>query len=368
MGWLTTSAKEVARAATAFSYDLASSTYQTFTEGWSSIGQGVSEVSKFGLGTLGFAASLAQAGLAAAGELADSKGLAIADSRVDMLGWALAKAGIKTVGVPKSELRELGMSLARLHMGKQQDIHITEGKLELSSNSDGAGGIVWARSHKNNGTPSSPVQSVGSKNAGSIPLIRVGNIHLEGIKSGVVKPLGADRQGNAIESLTISADRLAFDVEYWPSGSSDTPLPDPITMSIEIEQPELVGESNLLSLVATSIIRYCSGLKHHLPGFIVSERDDSPAMTAFWNQENTGAQLKSQVAHINIRNLESLAPEMTKYIPEVAGLSLIDLDAGLHKSLIGDQASKPSIFFESLEFDGNDLGPIPYPDGPDGVG
>ena len=223
LGWLTTSAKEVARAATAFSYDLASSTYQTFTEGWSSIGQGVSEVSKFGLGTLGFAASLAQAGLAAAGELADSKGLAIADSRVDMLGWALAKAGIKTVGVPKSELRELGMSLARLHMGKQQDIHITEGKLELSSNSDGAGGVVWARSHKNNGTPSSPAQSAGRKNAGSIPLIRVGNIHLEGIKSGVVKPLGADRQGNAIESLTISADRLAFDVEYWPSGSSAPP-------------------------------------------------------------------------------------------------------------------------------------------------
>ncbi|USE34629.1 hypothetical protein [Endozoicomonas sp. SCSIO W0465] len=359
LGWLATPAKEVARVTALFSYDLANTTYQTLTAGWSSIGQGVSEVAKLGLGTMGFAASLAQAGLAAAGELADSQGLAIADSNVDMLGWALAKAGIKTVGIPKSELRALGLSLARLHMGQQQDIHIIDGKLELSSHNDSLQDLISPQSPSSNTAPASPYTASDKNNAENIDsVIQIGNIHLEGIQPGVVKPQGTDRQGNALESLTIRADKLAFDVEYWPSDSAEAPREAPVTLSIEINQPELVGESNLLSLIATSINRYCSGLKHHLPGAIVTDQDDSPALSSFWNQEGTFAQLKSPIAHIEVKNLKSLAPGMSRYIPEVTSLSLIDLDTGLHSNLVGDQASKPTIFFESLEFNDNNAGPL----------
>ncbi|WP_257295007.1 hypothetical protein [Endozoicomonas sp. YOMI1] len=360
LGWLTAPAREVARAVALFSYDLVNTTYQTLSEGWSSVGQGVSEASKFGIGTIGFAASLAQAGLAAAGELADSQGLAIADSKVDLLGWALAKAGIKTVGVPKSELRALGMSLARLHMGKQQDIHITRGKLELSANNDSQGGMIWGRSHKSNTSAASSPQTPDNNNSDNIePIIKIGNIHLEGIQPGIVRPQGTDRQGNGIESLTISADKLTFDVEYWPSVAAQAPREAPVTLSIEINQPELVGESNLLSLIAASINRYCSGLKNHLPEAIVDkDQAYSPAMSTFWNQEDTGARLKSQITNIKVRNLKSLAPGMSEYIPEETNLSLIDLNAGLHSNLIGDQTSKPTIFFENLEFNDNDADPF----------
>ncbi|WP_163371300.1 hypothetical protein [Endozoicomonas acroporae] len=359
LGWLTAPAREVARAVALFSYDLANTTYQTFSEGWSSLGQGVSEVAKFGIGTMGFAASLAQAGLAAAGEQADENGLAIADSKVDLLGWALAKAGIKTVGVPKSELRALGMSLVKLYMGKQQDIHITKGKLELCANKDSPEGTICGRSHQSNTSATSSSQAPDNNSADKVePIIKIGNIHLEGIQPGIVRPQGTDRHGNGIESLTISADKLSFDVDYYPSGSAEASGEAPVTLAIEINQPELVGESNLLSLIAASINRYCSGLKHHLPGAIVSDLDDSPAMSTFWNQEETGARLKSQITNIKVRNLNSLAPAMSEYIPEETSLSLIDLHAGLNSNLVGDQTSKPTIFFDNLKFSDNNAGPF----------
>ncbi|WBA85795.1 hypothetical protein [Endozoicomonas sp. GU-1] len=357
LGWLTAPAREVARAVALFSYDLANTTYQTFSEGWSSVGQGVSEVAKFGIGTMGFAASLAQAGLAAAGEQADENGLAIADSKVDLLGWALAKAGIKTVGVPKSELRALGMSIVKLYMGKQQDIHITKGKLELSANNHSPEGMIGGRSHQSNTSAAS--SSPGNNSADKVePIIKIGNIHLEGIQPGIVRPQGSDRHGNGIESLTITADKLTFDVDYYPSGSAEASGEAPVTLAIEINQPELVGESNLLSLIAASINRYCSGLKHQLPGAIVSDLDASPAMSTFWHQEDTGARLKSQITNIKVRNLNSLAPAMSEYIPEETNLSLLDLHAGLNSNLIGDQTSKPTIFFDNLKFSDNNAGPF----------
>ncbi len=364
LGWLTTPAKEVARAAALFSYDLANTTYQTLTEGWSSIGQGISEVSKFGLGTLGLAASLAQAGLAAAGELADTKGMAIDDSRVDMVGWALAKAGIKTVGVPKSELRQLGMSLARLHVGLQQDIHITQGKLELTSNGDSSGGLKWARSYTPNDHTHRPLHtqpietSTQKKPDGDNPVVRISNIHLEGIQPATVNTQGVDASGNPMERLTIRADKLAFEVEYSSPDTMRENQSSPVTLSIEINQPELVGESNLLSLVAMSINRYCSEIRHHLPGAITQKSDDTLPKPSLWGQEETGAQLTSQNAHIKVRNIKNLAPDYSDYIPEVTNLSLIDLRAGLHQGLIGGQTSKPHIFFENLEFSGNNAGPF----------
>ncbi|WP_419835788.1 hypothetical protein [Endozoicomonas atrinae] len=342
-------------------YDLANTTYQTLTEGWSSLGQGVSEVSKLGIGTLGFAASLAQAGLAAAGELADAKGITIPDSKVDMVGWALAKAGIKTVGVPKSELRQLSMSLARLHLGKQQDISIIHGKLELTSQSQRSSGFRWARSYRPENTPSPTAQETGSPaTSGSShddARIRVCNIYLKGIQPGIVKPGDTDSKGNVRECLTIKAERLAFEVEYTPSSSEEN-QEQLITLSVEISQPEITGESNLLSLVANSINRYCSGLKHHLPGAIVLDEDEALPEKSIWNQEETGIQLKSQVANIKVKNIKSLAPGISDYTPEVTNLSLIDLNAGLHQSLIGDQESKPNVFFEHLEFSDNQAGPF----------
>ncbi|MFK0572099.1 hypothetical protein [Endozoicomonas sp.] len=361
LGWQPAPLKEITRAATHFSYDLARTTCQTLTKGWVSLGQGVSEASKFGIGALGLAASLAQAGLAAAGEFADAKDMAIPDSKVDMVGWALAKAGIKTVGVPKSELRQLGMSLAMLHLGKQQDIHITRGKLELTSKSDRSAGLRWARSYRPESTQTPSLQTQGvtapanDQSGSENPIIRISNIHLEGIQPGIVRP---PEPGSKKESLVIKADRLAFEVEYVPSGPAEKSQKQPITLSIEIHEPEFIGESNLLSLVATSINRYCSRLMEPLPDNPFTRTGNISPEPPIWNQEETGVQLKSHTANIELRNIKSLAPDMSDYIPDVTSLSLIDLHAGRHQNLAGDQASKPNIFFDSLEFSDNQSGPF----------
>ncbi len=209
--------REALNVSKAFFIDLGISTAETFKSAWNSVDQGVPEMLKFTGGVVTLGSALTQATVAGIAEVAEGLGYDVANESVDGVSYFLKQAGIKTTGLTKTELRQLGTSLAALHFGFSQDIHLKNAKFEIK-------------------------QGSGYK-------LNISNLQ---VKNLVPANIGQTDLKES-DQLTTSADELSFTLEYLPETGQPTKL------NVCIPSPKLRGETNLLMVMGEAAASCCQG-------------------------------------------------------------------------------------------------------------
>ena len=276
---------------------------------------------------VGFIASLSQAGLALLEE--KSGGLPIS---IDAVTPLLRKAGIEVSNMTPQELRQLSLSIAALHLGKNQTISLDNARF---------------RYHK-------PFTDYA---------IDISKITLEQLQPMKTGSKGDDAQ------MAFEAERLSMELSYVPlsNGPSgeNTDL-KPTTVKLEIPAPKLSAETNLLTLLGAYSANFTALLKSYVPG---QDGFDYQSFQHFMVDEKTGISFSSKTVGIEILEYGSLLQGITQQggMEKNATLLLHNPHFGQENlQLVGMKPtvdSQPVVKFGLAELDNLQAGPMTLKNG-----